>query len=162
MKTCFKNYLSIFFTVLLLVSVPVLRGQGQPSLRYGILPINLVDNVVAGSSGTGTLSVANMTSQILTATPTSMAITYTTPTATALCAAFPWIGAKGGINWSYDWWVKDTAGSALTVTLAGGSGVTLVGTGTAVQNNLRHFKVQFRSCGATPAVNLISLDTSAF
>ena len=97
---------------------------------------------------------------LLSVTPTGTT-TQTTPTATALCTLFPFLAAQNANNFSYDWYVKDVSGG-FVITLAGGSGVTLVGTGTIASAALRHFKVVFTSCGATPAVQLISLETTAF
>lgn len=132
-------------------------AQRVPLGPYGNIPVNLTDNVAVGTIAL----VAGQMTGILTGTPVAGA-TYTTPTATVLCSMFPFVGSSNNINWSYDWIVKNTSAGANTITLAGGSGVTLVGTGTAAQNFVRHFKINFRSCGVTPAVQLISLETTAF
>jgi len=131
-------------------------AQRVPLGPYGNIPVNITDNSIAGTTSL-TLVSGNMYG-ILTVVPTN-GTTYTTPTATVLCSMFPFIG--NNINWSYDWWVRNASLGANTATLAGGSGVTLVGTGTAAQNFVRHFKINFRSC-STPAVQLISLETTAF
>lgn len=145
-------------TVLLLMclSVAGLFAQTQPLGPYGNIPVNTANTAI----DTATLSVGQMAG-VLTGTPTAAA-TYTTPSATALCALFPFVASGNAQNWNYDWLVKNTSLGANAITLAGGSGVTLVGTGTAAQNAARHFKVVFNTCTGTPAVQLISLETSAF
>lgn len=152
-----KN-VSKLFLVLLLAVMPVL-AQFPILGPYGVLPVNLAGNVF---TDTGSLTTAAFSSSILTGTPTAGA-TYTTPSAAALCALFPFLGANNTINWSYDWYVKNTSGGANTITMSGGSGVTITGTATVAQNNVKQFKVLFRSCASgSAAVVLISLGTSVF
>lgn len=144
--------LTIAFVLAVLTS-----HAAAPILQYGVLPWNTANTAI----DTAALSVGQVTgSAILVGTPTAGA-TYTTPTATALCAQFPFLGNRANNRWSYDWYVKNTSLGANTITLAGGTGVTLVGTGTAAQNTTRHFRIIFTSC-TTPAVQLLSLDTAAF
>ena len=154
MSRVFRHVLFLVAAFILAVSV---SHGAAPILQYGVIPFNTA-NVAAD---TASLSVGQLTgSAILVGTPTAGA-TYTTPTATALCAQFPFLGNGANNRWSYDWFVKNTSAGANTITLAGGTGVTLVGTGTAAQNTIRHFKIVFTSC-TTPAVQLVSLDTAAF
>lgn len=109
------------------------------------------------ATDTATLSVAQVTGGLLVVTPTAGA-TLTTPTATALIAAIPncYIGA------SFPLIIKNTAGSSLTVTMAGGTNVTLVGTGTSAQNTVRNLLFVVTACTGTPALNMVSLTTGAF
>jgi len=141
-----------------LIEFQPVSAQTQILGPYGQIPI-LTANVAAD---TATLAPFQMTG-ILTGTPTAAA-TYTTPTATALCALFPFVQTQAASNFWWDLYIKNTSAGAFTITPAGGSGVTLVGTGTASQNQLRHFKVVLNECrvGATAAAQLISLETSAF
>lgn len=152
-----KRFL-ITILILMAMALPSI-AQTMPLGPYGQIPMR-TGNVSAGTT-TATLTLANMAGGLLTSTITG-AMTYTTPTATALCSLFPFLAAQGANNFSYDWYIKNTAASAIAITMAGGSGVTLVGTGTAAQSFLRHFKIVFTSCGATPAVQLISLETTAW
>jgi tetrahydromethanopterin S-methyltransferase subunit D len=145
------------FVLLAFSLTSLLVAQTVPLLPYGVIPVNLTDSTAID---TGTLSVGQMYG-ILTGTPTGAA-TYTTPTATAMCAMFPFLNTSSSQGWNYDWYVKNTSLGANTITLAGGTGVTLRGTGTATQNNVRHFKVVFKSCGTTPTVDLVSLELGAF
>jgi hypothetical protein len=83
---------------------------------------------------------------------------------------FPFVASSGALGWNYDWYIWNNSLGAFTITAIGGSGVTLVGTGTVAQNFVRHFKVVLNSCqtispqgtALVPAVQLISLETAAF
>lgn len=131
--------------------------QSQPIGPYGWLAW-LTTNT---ATNTATISAQNMVG-VLTGTPTAGA-TYTTDTATNLCALFPFVANQNVNNFGWDWTIKNTSAGANTITVAGGTGVTLIGTGTAAQNNLRHFKVVLTNCTAgSQAANLFSLETAAF
>lgn len=153
----FNSIKVLFLTLVLCCSLAFAQAPAQ-ILSNGQIPVNLAGNVAVG---TATLGLASFATQILTGTPTGAA-SYTTPTATQLCTLFPFLAQNGAFGWSYDWYVVNTSGGSNTITMVAGSGVTLVGTGTAAQNFTRHFKVQFVNCQGTPTVNLISLETSAF
>ena len=84
--------------------------------------------------------------------------TYTTATATAICAT---LGTLGYPGFTWDWWLYESAG-AFTVTVSAGAGVTLTGTGTAATVSVRHFKWIVNNCSNIPALSLISLETSAY
>ena len=153
-----KRFQSLLFLfAALFAAFQVYGQQTMPLGPYGNIPL-LSSNPVAVD--TIALTVSQMRG-LLVGTPTTAA-TYTTPTATALCSAFPFVGSSAAVGWNFDWWVKNTSGGSNTITLAGGTGVTLVGTGTALQNTVRHFKVTFPTGCRTNAVTLISLETSAF
>jgi hypothetical protein len=99
------------------------------------------------ATNTATLTVDQMVG-LLNGTPTGAA-TYTTPTATQLCNAFPstanyFPSATFGILWA----VINTSGGANTITIAGGTGVTAGTTLTVAQNNSRLFLLFPTSCVA--------------
>ena len=121
---------------------------------------NIAWSIVATATNTNTLPALQMTT-LTTGTPT-VNTTYTTDTATHLCGLFPFVAARNALGYTWDWYLKNTAGSDLTITLAGGSGVTIVGTGTVAKNFVRHFKVNIAGCSGTPAATLYSLETTAF
>lgn len=116
------------------------------------------------ATNTATLTI-NQVVGIVTGTPTGAA-TYTTPTATQMCNAF--LTLRSNTNtyagfFNFNWYVKNTSGGANTITVAGGTGVTLSGTGTAAQNQVRHFIWQPTNCTAgSEAWTLFSLETAAF
>jgi hypothetical protein len=97
-----------------------------------------------------------MLNGLLTGTPTGAA-NYTTPTATALTGAM----TSCIVGRSYDLAVKNTAGGAFTITFLAGTSVTLSGTMTVTQNNIRHFKIVATNC-TTPAVTMYSMGGAAF
>jgi hypothetical protein len=150
-----KTFGLAFAAVLLCMSAFFVHAQ-QPIGAYGNLPFTL-NNTAADTAA----MVPSQMVGLLTGTPTAGA-TYTTPTATALCALFPFVGASNSNSFVWDWYVKNTSGGANTITAAGGTGVTLRGTGTAAQNAVRHFKIELTTCTGTPAANLYSLETTAF
>jgi hypothetical protein len=164
----FLGVLSI--TLLGALSIQLLwnSGQNPPSIQAQVsLPLGPYANTgflnsVGGTTGAFTVPAFNMvgiTSGALTA-----AATYTTDTATNLCALFPFVQTltPGSANYAWDWYVRQTGG-AFTITVAGGTGVTLVGTGTVAQAAVRHFKIQLTNCTAGAAsANLYSLETATF
>lgn len=116
------------------------------------------------TTATNTATITGQSLQgLLTGTPTAAA-NYTTDTATNVCAAIGSVlGTPAPPGTSWDWYIKNTSGGANTITVVAGSGVTLSGTGTVVQNNVRQFRWQVVNCTAgAQALNLFSLNTSAF
>lgn len=81
--------------------------------------------------------------------------TMTTPTAAQIIAAIP----RAKVGDTFCFWLKNTAGGANTITVAGGANVTIVGTATIAQNNMKQFLVQIVS---PTAVNVNSLGTVVF
>lgn len=150
-----------------------MRGPIEPAHAQLFYPLGPYGNL--GFSNSTFINTATIPAYALvglsTGTPTAGA-TYTTDTATNICSLFPFVGSQaagaGGANFSWDWYVKDTSAGAFTITAAGGSGVTMVGTGTATQNQMRHFKFVLNACPPvgltvpTAAVTFYSLETAAF
>jgi hypothetical protein len=85
---------------------------------------------VATATDTATLTVAQLQAGLIAATPTAAA-TYTTPTAAAIDTAFP--AAKVGSYFDFIIVNKATT-AAYDITMAAGTGVTLVG-GLEVSSN---------------------------
>lgn len=140
----------------------LLRGvhaqSTSPMGPYGWLPW------VAANTAADTASIgASKLTGILIGTPTAAA-SYTTATATQLCALFPFVETQGVSNFGWDLYIKNTSAGAFAITLLGGSGVTVSGTATAAQNAVRHFKVVLTECraGSTAAATIFSLETTAF
>jgi|SRR5579872_5131410 len=124
---------------------PVLPAQA------GLLQIGNL----ATATATATLTL-NQIVGTLVGTP-GAAATYTTPTATAICAALGPYNTPG-----FGWYWDITQGATtFTITVAGGTGVTLLGTGTAASANTRQFKFEVDNCSNAPALELYSLNTSA-
>jgi hypothetical protein len=147
------------------------RPLVMPAFAQLVYPLGPYGNAGFANSAfinTATVPAYSMVG-LVTGTPTAGA-TYTTDTAVNLCALFPFVGSQtaGASQYAWDWYIKNTAGGAFTITAAGGTGVTLSGTGTAAQNNMRHFKVVLTSCPPfnlttpTAAATLFSLETAAF
>ena len=140
-----------------LTAAALFAQQTMPLGVYGQIPA-LTGNTAAD---TATLTPGQM-STLLTGTPTAAA-NYTTPTATNLCALFPFVQAQNANNFYWHWYIKNTSAGANTITVVAGSGVTLVGTGTAAQNNVRHFLVILTNCtSGSAAAQVVSLETAAF
>lgn len=141
---------------LLLVSSFGAFAQKQPIGFMGSFPYTTT-TVLPPTTPT-TLSALQVVGDATAALTT--AIAHTTPTATQLCALFPGMQISSIMSW--DWFIRNTAAGASTLTITAGSGVTGVGTLTIAQNNVKHFKWSLRGCGGTPAARLISLGTSVF
>jgi hypothetical protein len=151
MKTVLVSFLLIFALSI---------GFGQSTVPVGpngSLPFTVATTAI----DTITLNTTQVVG-LLTGTPTAGA-TYTTPTAAALCTYFRHIVKPNQTVYSWDWYIRNTSAMANTITAAGGSGVTLRGTGTAAQNAMRHFKFSINSCiSGSEAIDLISLETAVF
>jgi hypothetical protein len=144
-----------------------------------VMPLNpynpqipvLAGNTALCPGSTGTVSMTVATSGMSTVGVTSQtgALTCTTPTATILCALFPFVNATGAPFW-WDFYLVN-AGTG-TVTVALGTGVTnagsaYTGTLTVAAGSVKHFIVVLTACGnptvpGTPAAQLFSLGTSVF
>lgn len=146
----------IFLMVAFIVAAVAASAQTMPLERIVNTPFR-TGNVF---TDTGSLVPGNM-SGLLTGTPTAAA-NYTTPTATQLCNLFPFVGGTAA-NFHWDIYWKNTSGGANTITAVGGTGVTVVGTATVAQNNVKHWMVVLTNCASgTQAAQLISLGTSTF
>lgn len=133
-------------------------SQPAPLLPYGVAPINLTDNVA-----TNTASIpAQQMQGILTGTPTSAA-TYTFDSATNICALFPQVGARNQQGFNFDFYVKNTSASQdRTITIAAGSGGTLVGSSIIPSGSLKRLKVVLTSCGSVPAVSIVPTSSAGW
>jgi hypothetical protein len=150
------------------------RGPVRPLVMPALAQLNYPLGPY-GNAGFSNTALTNTTTVpafsmvgLVTGTPTAGA-TYTTDTALNLCSLFPFVGLQtAGASFSWDWYIKNTAGGAFTITVAIGTGVILSGTGTVAQNNMRHFKMVLTACPpvglTTPTAAAIaySLETAAF
>ena len=118
------------------------------------LPDELTE-VTAMSDAAATLTTTQLINGLLLSTPTA-ARTFTTPTATAILADVltPKVGA------GFDLTIRNTSAGAFAVTLAGGTGVTVVGTATTAQNIVSQFRGVITAVD-TPAVSLYRVGTGA-
>lgn len=157
-QSWFQKVLGTLFllTMFFAMSVPARAQQAAPIGPLGVLQFT--------QNNTAADTIALLPSQmvgLLVGTPTAGA-TYTTPTATQLCQLFPFVASSNASFFNWLFVVKNTSGGANTITMAGGTGVTLRGTGTIAQNAVRIFYVEITGCSGTPAANLYSLMTGAF
>jgi hypothetical protein len=98
----------------------------------GLLPGQIT---LAAPTATATLTAAQSYNSIVRGVP-SAAATYTTATAAAIVAA---IGGDCAIGTSFRVVVINASAGANTITVAGGSGVTVSGVATVVQNASKEF-----------------------
>jgi hypothetical protein len=150
-----KKFLILFFALILTI-VPVLAQTIQQGPYGSFFRVS----TAAGGAGGVTLTVDQMVG-LLIGTPTAGS-TYTTPTATALCNAFPAvINAGNPSSFGLELFVVNTAGGADTITMAGGTGVTATGTLTIPQNDVKHFVLYPTSCvSGSQAWTLYSVSAS--
>lgn len=98
----------------------------------GLLPGQCV---LAAVTDSATLTAAQSYNSIVRGVPTSTA-TYTTASASAIISA---IGGDCAVGTCFRIVVLNAAATAITVTLGGGSGVTVSGVATVVQNASKEF-----------------------
>jgi len=125
----------------------------------------LLSSPVTTTTATGgvTITAAQLVNGLFTHNPTS-SINDTTDTATAIVAALPSciVSTGGTASSAFNFWVFNTSSGANTITVVGGTNVTIVGTATVAQNAVRSFRGVVTACTGTPAVSLYSLGSGAF
>lgn len=87
--------------------------------------------------------------------------TDTTDTAKNILLAMTVGAVRPVVNTAFIWYVRNTSGAAFTLTIAGGTGVTIVGTATVAQSNVRAF-LGIVTDPKTFAISLYSLGAQAF
>ena len=109
------------------------NGDGGYQLGAGnIAEPNMQVAVVTSLTGDATLTVSQLAGGIISCNKGSDAgLTVTTPTAAAIDAAFP--SMKVGSTFELTITNNNNSGASSTVTFAGGTGVTLVGTATVAR-----------------------------
>lgn len=126
--------------------------------QNGFLRTNVSKNpTVSGPAGTatalatagaGTYTAALITSGIITRDPNGASRTDTTDTAAAILTAAQVLGLLMNDYEEMFFYVINTADAAETITLAGGTSVTLQGIGTIAQNSMDKFCL-FRTSSTT-------------
>ena len=111
------------------------------------------------AADTATITPAQVLGGLITGTPTAAA-TYTLPTAALLDAALRSFGTTFR-GQSFEFTIKNTSAGANTITVAGGTGGTDVGTMTIAQNSAKRFKVVLTAVDS-PAYSVYSLGTVVF
>jgi hypothetical protein len=146
----------LWFTLGIWSFVFILYSQPAPLLPYGVIPWNLTDNV---ATNTATITAQQMQG-ILTGTPTSAA-TYTLDSATNICALFPNLPTRKGFN--FDFYIKNASASQdRTITIAGGSGDTVVGSTVIPSGSLKRLKVVYSTCTGVPAVSIVPTSSAGW
>lgn len=108
------------------------------------------------TAGAQTYTAAQLVGGLILRDPNGGAVTDTTATAALLVAAFdnPVVGT------TFEVIIRNTADAAETITVAGGTGVTVSGTATIAQNNSKGFLVRLDNVtAAVEAVTMYSLGT---
>ena len=113
---------------------------------------------LAAPTATATLSTANSYNVIIRGVPAAAA-TYTTATAAAVVAA---IGGDCAIGTTFMVVVINASAGANTITIAGGTGVTVSGVATVVQNASKEFLGRVTAVAAgSEAITLYGLGSTA-
>lgn len=124
----------------------------------GDIPVGLIPGSMslAEPTATATLSTANSYNVIIRGVPTAAA-TYTTATASAILTA---LGGDAAIGTTFQIVVINASAGAHTITLGGGSGVTVSGVATVAQNASKVFLGRVTDT-TTPAITLYGLGSVA-
>lgn len=107
-------------------------------------------NIVT-TAGAVTLSVSQFVNGIYRRDPNGSGRTDVTPTAVAVLNTLP-IAAVGSV---FTFFVRNDADAAETITISGGTGVTLVGTATVAQNTTCLFFGVVTGIGPNAAISLV-------
>jgi hypothetical protein len=139
-------------------------GQGgvvMPLQRTVGIPARTGNTPCLGASGTVAMTPTQVSA--IAVTGQSGALTCTTPTATQLCALFPFVGGTAA-NFHWDSYLVN-AGTG-TVTVALGTGVTnaaYTNTLTVAAGSVKHFLYVLTNCVAgSQAAQILSLGTSVY
>lgn len=111
------------------------------------------------AADTATLNESQILGGLITGTPTAAA-NYTTPTAALLLAALAALSVPF-LGQSFEFSIKNTSAGANTITVVGGTGVTITGTATIAQNAIKRFKAVVTSVDAN-TITIFSLGSSTF
>ena len=124
----------------------------------GDIPVGLIPGSMslAEPTATATLSATNSHNVIIRGVPTAAA-TYTTATASAILAA---LGDDTVIGTTFQVVVINASAGAFTITLAGGTNVTVSGVATVAQNASKVFLGRVTST-TTPAITFYGLGSVA-
>jgi hypothetical protein len=106
--------------------MPSIFALNEPLIKF--TPVKTANAAV-------TLTAAELIEGLLLSVPVA-AINVTTPTAAAIVAGLesPKVGT------AFDFFIRNTSAGANTITLVGGTGVTIVGTSTTAQNVASQFR----------------------
>ena len=104
-----------------------------------------------------TYTAAQLLAGLILRDPNGAGRSDVTPTAAAIVAALQ--GARVGL--SFEFTIRNDADAAETITVTAGSGVTLSGTMTIAQNNIKRFLVNVTNAtSGSEAVKIYSLGTA--
>lgn len=122
------------------------------------IPTGLIpgDLTLAEPTATATLSAAASFNSIIRGVPAAAA-TYTTATAAEILAA---IGGDVRVGSTFEINLINASAGANTITFAGGTGVTVSGVATTVQNGYKRFIGRVTNVD-TPAITIYALGTVA-
>lgn len=108
------------------------------------------------TAGAGTYAASEIAGGLILRDPNGASRTDTTATAAQILAQF----LRARVGSSFFLVVRNTADAAETITVAGGTGVTISGTATIAQNNTKLFMGIFTNVGSgTEALTLYSVGT---
>lgn len=137
--------------------IPVLFVPATAALTNPAVDFTAIATIA--TAGPVTYTAAQLLGGLILRATTGAARSDTTPTAALIVAAIS--GALAGR--SFEFTIRNDAGAAETITLLAGVGVTLSGTMTIAQNNMRRFRLVITNAGtATEAVTIYSLGTVVF
>ncbi len=132
----------------------ILSGIGDLWIDRRLLQMTTVTNIT--TAGNETLTVAHLLGGYITRDPAGGARTDTTDTAANIVGAFNW----ATVGSSFEFTIENTADAAETITVAGGTDVTISGTATIAQNNSKRFLCVFTNVtSSSEAVTIYSLGT---
>jgi hypothetical protein len=146
----------IFAFVAVFANFQIANAQTMPLGPYGNIPLYSTNSFTAATATIGALQFSGIVAGSGNATQT-----LTTDTAANICAAFPFVGSSGAQGWNYIVWLKNVNSGNLT--LAAGTGVTLVGTATTPTVNIRPLIVSLVNCSpGSQAVTVFNGPTGAY
>lgn len=113
------------------------------ALRARGVSLRKVAPATINTAGAVTLTAAQLINGLILRDPNGAGRTDTTPTAEQLFEAIGGDSIKDVENAAFEFTIRNTANSNETITLAGGTGVTISGTATIGQNNSKTFLAVF-------------------
>lgn len=114
-------------------------------------PLRKFNMNVVTTVGAVTITVAQFINGIYRRDPNGAGRSDTTPTAAAIAAVISDLRVGDG----FTFFVRNDADANETITLLAGTGITIVGTATILQNKSEEFKVVCTAIGITPTFTMI-------
>lgn len=142
------------------VGCGILYNQAPLTTRYSSGPFfPTTTPATVTTAGAVTYTAGQLLNGIILRDPNGSGRTDVLPTAALLVAAIPGVT----VGTTFDFWIRNDADAAETITIQAGTGGSVSGTATIAQNNSKMFRLRFTAVDSgNEAYTVYSLGTAVF